>query len=257
MPKFLAALGLALTLGLTLGLSGPATATDLNDLSDAERAAFRAEVRAYLLDNPEILMEAYAVLESRSADAEMERDLMAIAANADALFGSAFDVVLGNPEGDVTIVEFMDYRCGFCRRAHPEVMDLLEFDGNIRLVVKEFPILGEQSVLASRFAIATRIAHGDAAYFDLHDALMRMRGDVSEAALVALADGLGHDSRAILAAMADPVVEATIAYNYALAQRMSISGTPSFIFGDQLVRRGYLPLADMQNLVAALRAMAE
>ena len=253
-PNHLAALGLALSLSATL--AAPAAATDLETLTDAERAAFRAEVRAYLLDNPEVLMEAIAVLESRSAEAEVENDARAVAANADALFGSAFDVVLGNPEGDVTVVEFMDYRCGFCRRAHPEVMDLIEFDGNIRLVVKEFPILGEQSVLAARFAIATRIAHGDAAYFDVHDALMRMRGDVSEPALIALADELGHDSAAILNAMNDPVVQATIEYNRALAERLSISGTPSFVFGDQMVR-GYVPLDGMQQIVAMLREMAD
>lgn len=252
MLKHLAALGLA----ASLAAPATATATDLDNLTDSERAAFRAEVRAYLLDNPEVLMEAIAVLESRGAQAEVERDAQAVAANADALFGSAFDLVLGNPEGDITIVEFMDYRCGFCRRAHPEVMDLIELDGNIRLVVKEFPILGEQSVLAARFAIATRIAHGDAAYFDVHDALMQMRGDVSEPALIALAEGLGHDSAAILRAMSDPVVQATIAYNQALGQRLSISGTPSFVFGDQMVR-GYVPLGDMQQIVAMLREMAD
>jgi protein-disulfide isomerase len=154
--------------------AGPATA-DLIDMDAAERDAFRAEVRAYLLENPEVLMEAIGVLEQRQAAAEGERDAMSVAANADALFNSAFDWVGGNPEGDVVLVEFMDYRCGFCRRAHPEVEDLVALDGNIRYVVKEFPILGEQSVLASQFAIATRIAHGDDAYGAMNDALMVLR----------------------------------------------------------------------------------
>ena len=244
--KHLAALGLA------LGLALPAAATDLDNLTDAQRDAFRAEVRAYLLYNPEVLMEAIAVLESRNAEAEVGRDAAAVAANADAIFGSAFDVVLGNPEGDVTVVEFMDYRCGFCRRAHPEMMDLIELDGNIRLVVKELPILGDQSLLAARFAIATRIGLGDAAYFAVHDALMGMRGDVSEAALVALTDGLGLDSGAIMAAIDDPLVQTTIDHNRALAQRLSISGTPTFVFGDQMVR-GYVPLDGMQQIVTMLR----
>ncbi|WP_297615578.1 DsbA family protein [uncultured Roseicyclus sp.] len=246
MQKHLAALGLA------LGLALPAAATDLDNLTDAQRDAFRAEVRAYLLDNPEVLMEAIAVLESRNAEAEVGRDAAAVAANADAIFGSAFDVVLGNPEGDVTVVEFMDYRCGFCRRAHPEMMDLIELDGNIRLVVKELPILGDQSLLAARFAIATRIGLGDAAYFAVHDALMGMRGDVSEAALVALTDGLGLDSGAIMAAIDDPLVQTTIDHNRALAQRLSISGTPTFVFGDQMVR-GYVPIDGMQQIVTMLR----
>jgi protein-disulfide isomerase len=251
MPVFkpLAALGLAMT------LAAPAGATDLDNLTAADRAAFRAEVRAYLLENPEVLMEAIAVLEQRQVSAEGERDQMMVAANADALFSSAFDVSLGNPEGDITIVEFMDYRCGYCRRAHPEVADLMELDGNIRVIVKEFPILGEQSVLASRFAIATRIALEDDAYVTIHNALMEMRGDVTEPALMALAGDVGLDAAAIMAAITDPLVDQTIAYNHELGQRMAISGTPSFVFGDQMVR-GYVPLDGMQDIVAAVRASA-
>jgi protein-disulfide isomerase len=243
----LAALALAGTLA-----TGPAAA-DLADMSEDERAAFRAEVRAYLLENPEVLMEAIAVLEEREAAAGAEREAMTIAANEDALFRSAFDWVGGNPEGDVVVVEFMDYRCGYCRRAHPEVAELIEADGDIRYVVKEFPILGEQSVLASSFAIAARIAHGDAAYETLHDALMTMRGDMTEASLSAVAQENGIDPAPILAAMDDPLVAQTIAFNRELAQRLQISGTPSFIFDDRLVR-GYVPLEGMEQIVETVRA---
>jgi protein-disulfide isomerase len=187
--KFLAPLALA---GL---MAATPAAADLTDMDDAEREAFRSEVRAYLLDNPEVLMEAIAVLEQRQAAAEAERDSMGVAANEDAIFNSAFDWVGGNPEGDVVLVEFMDYRCGFCRRANPEVEDLIELDGNIRYIVKEFPILGEQSTLASQFAIATRIVNGDDAYERMHDALITMRGDVNEASLAATANELGSTPR--------------------------------------------------------------
>lgn len=231
--------------------AGPAAA-DLTDMSDAEREAFRAEVRSYLLENPEVLMEAIGVLEQRQAAADAERDTMAVAANSDALFNSAFDWVGGNPDGDVVLVEFMDYRCGYCRRAHPEVADLVELDGDIRYVVKEFPILGEQSVLASRFAIATRIAHGDEAYGEINDALMTMRGDMTEASLATQAQEIGLDPEPILAAMDDPLVDQTISYNHELAQRLSISGTPTFVFGDQLVR-GYVPLDAMLEIVETVR----
>jgi protein-disulfide isomerase len=231
--------------------AGPAAA-DLTDMSDAEREAFRAEVRSYLLENPEVLMEAIGVLEQRQAAADAERDTMAVAANSDALFSSAFDWVGGNPDGDVVLVEFMDYRCGYCRRAHPEVADLVELDGDIRYVIKEFPILGEQSVLASRFAIATRIAHGDEAYGEINDALMTMRGDMTEASLAARAQEIGLDPEPILAAMDDPLVDQTISYNHELAQRLSISGTPTFVFGDQLVR-GYVPLDAMLEIVETVR----
>lgn len=230
----------------------PLTATEMGDLSDAEREAFRAEVRTYLLENPEVLMEAIGVLEQRQAEEDAEAQLVAVAENEAALFQSAFDHVGGNLDGDVVIVEFIDYRCSFCRRAHPEVSELVEADGNIRIITKEFPILGEQSVLASRFAIATRIALGDEAYEQVGDALMAMRADVTELALARLAADLDFDSEAIFAAMDDTLVQSTIDANYALGQRMGITGTPSFVFGDQLVQ-GYVPLANMQDIVAILR----
>ncbi|WJY21112.1 DsbA family protein [Fontisubflavum oceani] len=251
MKSFLTA---ALT-GLVLALSGPALAVDLDALSDTERDAFRAEVRAYLLENPEVLMEAIAVLEQRQAEAEAMQDLDLVAANADALFNSDTAWEGGNPEGDIVLVEFLDYRCGFCRRAFPEVEQLIETDGNIRLVIKEFPILGEQSTLASRFALSTRIIEGDDAYKDIHDALMVMRADVSEESLSRLADELGFDGDAILAGMSDPEIDRVLEANYALAQRLQISGTPSFVMGDQLLR-GYLPYDAMAGIAEELRAAA-
>jgi protein-disulfide isomerase len=129
---------------------------------------------------------------------------------------------------------------------------LIALDGNIRYVVKEFPILGEQSVLASQFAIATRIVNGDDAYAQINNALMVLRGDVNEASLAAAANELGLDPAPILDAMDDPLVAQTISYNRDLAQRLQISGTPSFVFGDQLVR-GYVPLDAMLEIVDAVR----
>lgn len=234
---------------------GSMAATELDNLDAAEREAFRAEVRAYLLENPDVLLEAFGILEERQAVAEREAGARAVADNADALFNSAFDYVGGNPDGDIVLVEFLDYQCSFCRRANPDVDALLASDGNIRLVVKELPILGEESVLASRFAIATRIAHGDAAYHAMHDALMQMRGAISEPSLAAMAERNDLDPEPILAAMTDPLVENTILYNRRLAERLGISGTPSFVFDDQLVR-GYVPYDAMIQIVADLRAQA-
>jgi protein-disulfide isomerase len=237
---------------LALSLAAPAHAEGLTDMSEAERAAFRDEVRAYLLENPEVLMEAIAVLEQRQAAQQAEGDKQLIADNAEALFNDGHSHVAGNPEGDVTVVEFLDYRCGYCKRAHPEVAELLARDGNIRLIVKEFPILGEQSMMASRFAIATQRVAGEAAYGTVSDALMTMRGDVSEASLRALAEEAGLDAEAILADMQDPAITAIIAENRALGQKLQINGTPSFVFGDEMVR-GYVPLEAMQGLIDAQR----
>lgn len=239
----------ALALGATLAL--PALA-DITDMSGAERDAFRGEVRAYLLENPEVLMEAIAVLEQRQADQAAAGDAQLLADNMEALTNDGYSWVGGNPEGDITVVEFMDYHCSFCKRAHPEVAELLAQDGNIRLIMKEYPILGDGSVLASRFAIATKRVAGDDAYRDVNNALMTLRGEFTDASLRALASDQGLDADAIMAGMDDPEVKRIIAQNRALGQRMNINGTPTFVIGGQMVR-GYVPLDGMQQIVAALR----
>jgi len=246
---------LALTTVTTL-FATPLAATDIGALSSDERAAFRDEVRAYLLENPEVLMEAIAVLERRQAAETVANDATLVAVNAKALFEDGFSHVAGNPDGDITIVEFMDYRCGYCRKAFPEVESLIESDGNIRFIIKELPILGDESLLAARFAISTQILLGEEAYKQVHDALMTMRGNVTEASLSALAGGLGLDSDAILAGMRDPRILEIITANHELAQRMQISGTPTFVMKDQLLR-GYVPLDGMKQILAEIRAASD
>jgi protein-disulfide isomerase len=236
-----------------LMLSAPALAFDMEAMSDSERSAFRAEIRAYLLDNPEVIMEAVAALEEAQNQAQAQSDIALVQANAADIFDDGYSWVGGNPDGDITLVEFLDYRCGYCRRAHGEVAQLLESDGNIRLIVKELPILGEQSLLASRFAIAAKQVAGDAEYKVLNDALMTMNGDVSETSLRRLSDTLGFETDAIIAAMDSDAVTQEIARTRALAQRLEINGTPTFVMQDQLLR-GYLPLDQMQALVADLRS---
>lgn len=231
----------------------PAAALDLSALSEAEREAFRAEVRAYLLENPEVLMEAIAVLESREAAAQEQADRQAVAENLQAIENDGISWVGGNPEGDVTLVEFMDYRCGYCRRAFQTVEDLVEGDGNIRFVLKEFPILGPQSELASRFAIAVHQIHGDDAYKDVHDALMTFQGDITPEALGRLAEALALDPEPVLARMDAPEVTAIIAQNRALADRLGITGTPTFVLGGRMVR-GFVPLEAMEALVEQARS---
>lgn len=241
-----------LAAALAVGLALPAAASDLSALTDAEREAFRNEVRSYLLENPEVLMEAISVLEQRQQDQQAQDDISLVKANAADLFESESSWVGGNPEGDVTIVEFVDYRCSYCRKAFPEVSQLVSEDGNIRLILKEFPILGEQSVLSTRMALATRMAHGDEAYKAAHDALISFRGEVNDTSIRAIASDLGLDAEPIIAAMKSPEIDAIIAENHALAQRMQISGTPTFVVGEQMLR-GYLPLDGMKGVVEQVR----
>lgn len=242
---------LAFATSLLLGAQS-AMAQDMTDLSDAERDAFRAEVRAYLLDNPEVLMEAIGVLEQRQAEMELARDEQLARQYADELFNDGHSHVGGNPDGDITIVEFIDYRCSFCRRAHPEVGELVKTDGNIRIIIKEYPILGEQSVMASQFAIATQIIEGDEAYKQVSDALIALRSDVSEASLSSIAQAFDLDGGAIFAEMNSETVRNILTQNRVLGERMAITGTPTFIFDDQMVR-GYVDLARMRAIVAAER----
>lgn len=244
---------LTLTLGLGLLTLSPAQAFDIGAMSDAERTAFRAELRAYLLENPEVLIEAFDILDQRQAMATAQAEAEIITTNADALFASPYDYVGGNPEGDVTLVEFLDYRCGYCKRAFPEIEAMLEADGNIRFVVKEFPILGDASLMASRYAIAAKIALGDVAYRALHDAMLQMRGEISETALEATATNLGLDHAAIVAEIDNPQIDATIATNYELARALNISGTPTFVLEGGLLR-GALPRAQIEAAIAAERA---
>ena len=234
-------------------LSTAAPAGGLGEMTDAERAAFRAEVRAYLVENPDVIVEAMNVLQLREDAAATDRDLQLLQSNAPALFNNPSDWVGGNPEGDITVVEFMDYRCGYCRKAHDEVNELITSDGNIRFIVKEYPILGTESLLSSQFAIAVRLLHGDDAYKAAHTALITMRGEATAETLGRLAETLGHDPQTVLAKMATPDVQAVIDMNHALARAMDISGTPTFVI-DQTMVRGYVPLDDMRQIVADQRA---
>lgn len=239
--------------GLSIGLALPAQALDLEEMSAAEREAFRAEVRAYLLENPEVIMEAVSVLEEREQQAQMAHDRELVAANRDALINSDQSWSGGNPEGDITLVEFIDYRCGYCRRAFDEVEQLVEIDGDINFILKEFPILGEESEMASRFAIATLQVAGDDAYKQVHDALMTMTGPVNEASLRRLAEPLQLDADAIVAQMQSDAVSNVLADNRDLATRLRISGTPSFVMNDEILR-GYLPLEAMLQITDEIRA---
>lgn len=230
----------------------PLAAFDVSQMKDHERKAFRAEIRAYLMENPELIIEAVNTLEARQAEQQEQADVELVTVNAEEIFNDGFSWVGGNPDGDITIVEFSDYRCGYCRKAHPEVVELLESDGNIRLIMKEFPILGEASTISSRFAIATRQIAGDDAYKVVHDSLISLTSDVNEAVLGRLGNTLGLDTDAILAHMDSAEVTAEINATRALAQRLQINGTPTFVFQDELVR-GYVPLEAMQSIVKDIR----
>lgn len=251
MKRILAGLALLLT------LLAPVAHADIANLTDNERAILREEVRAYLLENPELIVEVIGILEQRQQQQQAASDDALVSTNLDELQNDGFSWVGGNPDGDVTLVEFMDYRCGYCRKAFEEVNELVESDGNIRFVVKEFPILGEQSVLSSRLAVATLRVAGDEAYEKMHNRLMVFNGPINPQSVQALTTdlGFGDQAEAIMAEMDSADVDAHITKVHALAQRMQINGTPAFVLGPQLLR-GYLPLDGMRQVLTQVRAAA-
>ncbi len=234
-------------------LSLPAFAGGLGDMTPAERDAFRAEVRQYLIENPEVIMEAMQVLQDHQDQAAAKADTVMLSSNSDAIFKDSGSWVGGNPDGNITVVEFMDYRCTYCRKAYSEVEDLVKTDGNIRFVVKELPILGDDSLTSSKFAIAVRLLHGDAAYKSVHDALIVLRGTPDAETLGRLAATLGYDPAEIIAKMESPDVADVIKANHALAAKLNISGTPTFVIDTKMLR-GYVPEAGMKQIVDQERA---
>lgn len=235
-------------------LSTPALAFDIEAMTDAERAAFNAQVHAYLLEHPEVLLEVSAALQAKQDAEQSKGDAALIAANAAAIFADGYSYVGGNPDGSVTLVEFLDYRCGYCRKAHDDVAELVKSDGDIRLVIKEFPILGEESVVASRFAIAALKVAGPEAYEKISAGFYEsFLGDINETTLSAFAQELGIDAAPILAEMNSDEITQIITANHALAAKLEISGTPTFVLSDQMLR-GFVPLADMQDMVAKSRS---
>ncbi|WP_426956188.1 DsbA family protein [Muricoccus radiodurans] len=214
-----------------------------------QRAEIVTILREALRTDPTILREAIGALQDSERQAQETARRQALADNADALFRDAADPVKGNPRGDVTIVEFFDARCGYCKSFYPAMQQLLQRDRNVRVVLKDLPILGPNSVLASRALLA---AHRQGKYEPLFDALMRLRVEPTETVLQAEAQRAGLDWPRLRRDMEDPAIQARLQGNIALAQRLQIEGTPALIIGDTIVP-GAVELPELERLVAEAR----
>jgi protein-disulfide isomerase len=206
-------------------------------------------LRDALRQDPSILREALAALEAADARDREGASRVAIAAHGDALFRDAADPVKGNPQGSVTIVEFFDARCGYCKQLQPAMDQMLRRQRDVRVVMKDLPILGPNSVLASRALLG---AQRQGKYVELYDALMKLRDDPAEPVLRREAERVGLDWARLRRDMDDPAVARRLQENTRLAGALRIEGTPALVIGDTLVP-GAVDLATLERLVAEAR----
>ncbi|HEX4111061.1 MAG TPA: DsbA family protein [Stellaceae bacterium] len=239
---------LALCLCLLVACAGaPARAAD--NFSPAQTKAIERIVHDYLVKHPEVLMEAIQAADDKDkADKQVSAE-QTIRDRHNDLYNDPDAQIGGNPKGDVTIVEFFDYRCPYCKQVQPALETLLKSDPKLRIVYKEFPILGPASVYAAKMALASR-AQGK--YLPFHDAMMATKGTIDEKVVDRVAAGVGIDVAKAKAAMDASQNTNVIKKDYALADALNINGTPAFILGGKLIP-GAMSIDDMKSLIAAAR----
>jgi protein-disulfide isomerase len=222
-------------------------------ISPDQRKEIERIVKDYLVKNPEVLQEAYIELEKRQAAAEAAKHQSAVRDHAEALFNSKRQVVLGNPKGDVTMVEFFDYNCGYCKRALSDMLELMKSDSKLRVVLKEFPVLGEASIEAARVSVAARMQDSTGKkYLDFHQRLLGSRGSIGRAQALSAAKEAGFDMSRLEKDAASDEPKATLEESFKLADALGLSGTPSYVVGSEVVI-GAVGLANLQQKVNAAR----
>ena len=235
-----------------LSTGNPITPAKAQDAFTApERAAIEQMIRDYIIKNPGIILESVQRLSAREKAADQRQQRQTLVDMREALENDSGSHVGGNPKGDVTLVEFFDYRCTYCKRFFPVLADIIKEDPNVRVVFKEFPILGADSVIASRAALAARSQNKDL-YLPLHNALMETRGVFSERRILDIAAEVGLDVERLKRDMSAPEIERVISRNYQQAEALGIQGTPGFVIGDQVIR-GYVNGKQMQALIQDAR----
>ncbi len=232
-----------LALAATTALTAPSYAAELDE-ARVKELVFEA-----IRENPDIIREAIAMLQAAEEAAQAQAAAAALTDQRNLLESDPNAPVLGNPDGDVTVVEFFDYNCGYCRRVFSNVHALVESDPNIRVVMREWPILGEESVFAARASLAAR---NQGKYEEFHNALMGNRGRANEATVMRVAEELGMDVDKLRQDMDSPEVSAHLQTSQQLTQALGFNGTPAFVFGNELVP-GAIELEQMQALVEQAR----
>jgi protein-disulfide isomerase len=236
-------------LSLVVLLAAVPPALAQGSFTSEQKSEIGAIVREYLLRNPEVLQEAFAELERRAREQQAAEASRAIAKNAAAIFRSDDDFVAGNPQGDVTVVEFFDYNCHYCRKSMSDVTKLIDTDKNLRVVLKEFPILGPDSLYAAKAALAAR---RQGKYWQFHQALFSASARLGQEKVLAVAKDVGLDVAQLQKDMKDPSMAKVIDANLQLAAALGINGTPAFVIGETLVP-GAVGFDSLSGTIAALR----
>jgi protein-disulfide isomerase len=219
-----------------LALCGAPAVASAQSFSEDQRGEIGKIVRDYLLAHPEVLEEVSAELSKRQAAAEAEKHQTTISQNAETIFNSPRGVTIGNKDGDVTFVEFFDYNCGYCKRAMSDMIDLMKSDPKLKVVLKEFPVLGPGSMEAAQVAVAVRMQDpGGKKYLDFHQKLLGGKGQADKARAMAAAKEAGLDMSKLEKDLGSQEVRATIEENFKLAESMGMNGTPSYVIGKQVV----------------------
>jgi len=244
---YLSALILAGILGLLPVLTSAEVLTTHSD--PAFQQAVEQVVEQYLRKHPEVIEQSLLILQAQRKEEEREHTRQMIATKQAELLNDPHSPVSGNLEGDVTVVEFFDYRCGYCKRVAGTVTQLQHDDPNVRVVYKDYPILGEASVLAARAALAAK-AQGK--HLAFHEALLASEEELTQETILAMATAVGLDTEKLHKDMESPSIQSTIERNQALARELGINGTPGFIVGTELVP-GALDLKDLKNLIKQVR----
>ncbi|PWC56815.1 DsbA family protein [Azospirillum sp. TSO22-1] len=239
----------ALLAAAAVALAVLSPAAQAQSVPAEQRQAIEQVVREYLLQHPEVIVEAIEELQKRERAEEERKGKQGLAQNKDKLFNDPASPIAGNPKGDVTLVEFFDYQCGYCKSVQADVQKLIKDDGKLKFVFKEFPILGPASVTASKAALAARAQGKYEAY---HNALMGHRGQLDEATILKLASSVGLDTDRLKKDMESAEVQQALGANLALAEQLGIRGTPGFVVGDRIVP-GAIKLDDMKKLLAEAR----
>ena len=212
----------------------PASAGDA-DFTDAQKAALGPVIKDYLLQNPEVLRDAMAALEKKQKDEEDARRLDVMDRQSADLFSSPFQATLGNPDGKVALVEFFDYNCGYCKRSLEDMSRLLKTEPNLKVVLKDFPVLGPGSIEAAQVASAVRNQFKGEKFWQYHVKLLSTRGPVGKAQALDVAKEQGADMDQVARDMVKPDIQAGIQANLQMADGLNLTGTPSFVVGHEIV----------------------